>query len=137
VYLTVKRYEVTIRLPPEIRGDLPVHRLRIALPLVGLIAGVARGWLAGAVAALLAESLYATAYLGREEDGAHLIKRYAVHFMYALKGDAPWRLRRFLDNAADRLLMRRLEGGYVFRHETLHRHLRDWDAGPWPFSDRR
>lgn len=43
-------------------------------------------------------------------------------------GAAPWRYSRFLDHAAECLLLRKVGGGYMFVHRLLMQHLADVDA---------
>jgi hypothetical protein len=42
---------------------------------------------------------------------------------------APWRYVQFLDEAADRLLLRKVGGGYVFVHRLLLDHFADLPQG--------
>ncbi len=51
----------------------------------------------------------------------HLILRLILYF----KGHIPWNYARFLEYAAERILLRKVDGGYVF----IHRLLREYFAG--------
>jgi hypothetical protein len=44
--------------------------------------------------------------------------------MLTRNGSAPWRYAAFLDYAAERILLRKVGGGYTF----IHRYLRDYFA---------
>lgn len=51
--------------------------------------------------------------------GAAYIKHIVLRLILSLKGDIPWNLAHFLDYAAERALLRKIGGGYIFIHWTL------------------
>jgi DNA polymerase III delta prime subunit len=94
---------------------------------VGLLAGMVVGVVVGAVAGLvyglfigLAYALVVSRHPGVEAYLNHFVLRlWLVH-----NGSAPWNYVKFLDFAAERILLRKVGGGYVF----LHRMLMDYFA---------
>jgi hypothetical protein len=47
------------------------------------------------------------------------VKHFVLRFFLALRGELPWDLVAFLDEAAERLLLRKVGGSYIFVHRTL------------------
>jgi hypothetical protein len=47
------------------------------------------------------------------------MKHFILRFFLALRGDLPWNLVPFLDEAAERLLLRKVGGSYIFVHRML------------------
>ena len=62
--------------------------------------------------------------LGVAFGGTVVLRHVAVRFLLSQDGSLPWGLVPFLDDAADRLLLRKVGGGYVF----VHRRLQDYIA---------
>ncbi|MEH2082161.1 MAG: NACHT domain-containing protein [Nostoc sp.] len=60
--------------------------------------------------------------LGMIYGGAACIKHFTLRQMLYLKGRIPWNYAKFLDFASDRLLMKKIGGGYVFFHRMLLEH---------------
>jgi DNA replication protein DnaC len=54
--------------------------------------------------------------------GAACIQHFTLRRMLYKKGRIPWNYAKFLDFAADRLLMKKVGGGYVFFHRMLLEH---------------
>lgn len=100
-----------------------LHFESVLPPLAGCAVGITGGWPSGLLGTLVAVALLDAAYSRRERDGLLPVKRPIVHALLAVSGEAPWRLQRFLDGATDRLLLRRIEGRYTFRHALLREHL--------------
>jgi hypothetical protein len=48
-----------------------------------------------------------------------VIQHYTLRFVLFITKTIPWNLVRFLDYACDRILLRRVGGGYVFIHRLL------------------
>jgi hypothetical protein len=48
-----------------------------------------------------------------------VIQHYALRLVLALNKDAPLTYVRFLDHAAERILLRKVGGGYIFVHRML------------------
>jgi hypothetical protein len=47
------------------------------------------------------------------------VKHFILRFFLAQRGELPWHLVPFLDEAAERLLLRKVGGSYIFVHRTL------------------
>ena len=75
----------------------------------GLKVGVIIGLMVGTVAAL---------YKG----GIFCLRHFAVRAVLSAQGAFPWNYAHFLDFAAERLLLRRIGGGYMFAHDLLRDH---------------
>ena len=54
--------------------------------------------------------------------GITCIKHFNLRRILHRKGRIPWNYARFLDYASDRLLMKKVGGGYVFYHRMLMEH---------------
>jgi hypothetical protein len=52
------------------------------------------------------------------------IQHYALRFILYRNDHIPWNYARFLDYAAERVLLRKVGGGYIF----IHRLLQDYFA---------
>ena len=87
----------------------------------GLTAGVVLGLSAGMLAALVMGSFFALG-LGLGFGGSACVQHYALRFMLLRNGDAPLDYAQFLDYAADRILLRKVGGGYIFTHRLLQEH---------------
>ncbi|HYT44006.1 MAG TPA: hypothetical protein VEP90_16825, partial [Methylomirabilota bacterium] len=59
------------------------------------------------------------AFLGAIHGGFACIKHFSLRGMLWLVGYGPWNYPRFLDYAADRILLRKVGGGYIFIHRLL------------------
>ncbi len=80
-----------------LRGGLHIVGLLDALPTVAFVA------------------LLAALALG----GFAVVCHVTLRLLLSLRGDAPWRYARFLDFACERVLLRRVGGGYIFIHRML------------------
>jgi len=58
-------------------------------------------------------------------------RHYVLRFLLWRSGAIPWDYHRFLDNAYEQILLRKVGGGYIF----LHRLLLDYFAGLETGSD--
>ncbi|MGH3829204.1 MAG: trypsin-like peptidase domain-containing protein [Pseudonocardiaceae bacterium] len=76
-------------------------------PIIGLVSGVIFGLACGCVGVL------------SRAWGAYAVSRIWL----ALRGDVPWRLMRFLDDAHHRGVLRQSGAVYQFRHSRLQDHL--------------
>lgn len=90
--------------------------------------GGAIGWLLGGATAGLALAVYglffglvAAIWYG----GLDVIKHYSLRLILSINGRVPPRYAHFLDYAAERILLRKVGGGYIF----IHRLLADYFAG--------
>jgi predicted membrane metal-binding protein len=51
--------------------------------------------------------------------GLACIQHIVLRFLLWRSGQLPWNLPRFLDYAAERILLRKVGGGYIFMHRLL------------------
>jgi hypothetical protein len=94
-----------------------VDYVRISWPFsvsIVLFVGPSHGFVALLVLAMFA-ALMSLPFFGL---GA-FIKHFILRFLLALRGDLPWNLVAFLNEATERLLLRRVGGSYIFVHRTL------------------
>jgi hypothetical protein len=54
--------------------------------------------------------------------GLFAVRHYACRAILWLSGQGPWHYGRFLDSAADRLLLRKVGSGFIFVHRTVLEH---------------
>jgi hypothetical protein len=50
---------------------------------------------------------------------ASVLRHLLLRFWFSVDGWTPWNYVKFLDYAADRILLRKVGGGYMFIHRTL------------------
>ena len=50
---------------------------------------------------------------------ATFVKHFILRFFLSLRDNLPWKLVSFLDEAAERLLLRKVGGSYIFVHRLL------------------
>jgi GTPase SAR1 family protein len=67
--------------------------------------------------------VWATPILALNSGGYFVLWHYAARLAMWSRGKGPWHYARFLDNAVDRILLRRAGGGYLFVHRLLLEHL--------------
>jgi eukaryotic-like serine/threonine-protein kinase len=96
-------------------------------PFFGLFFAVPFGLAFGLAEALLFELFFGLAG-GLVFGGLACLRHMAVRVLLTAHGVAPLRLVRFLDEATERLLLRRTGGGYIFIHRLLLEHLAAHDA---------
>jgi hypothetical protein len=77
--------------------------------IVGLYIGLITGLISGLV-------------VGLKYGGVACIQHFTLRQMLCQKGRIPWNYAKFLDFASDRLLMKKVGGGYVFFHRMLLEH---------------
>jgi hypothetical protein len=75
----------------------------------GLIAGLIAGLIVGLIN-------------GLKYGGGAVIQHFALRLVLYKKGHIPWNYAKFLNFASDRLLMKKVGGGYVFFHRMLLGH---------------
>jgi hypothetical protein len=63
--------------------------------------------------------LLASLGVGLQAGGGAFVKHAVLRFWLFRNGSMPWNYVRFLDYAADRVLLRKVGGGYVFLHRML------------------
>ena len=117
--LSGKRVAVTSR---------PNHGIRLSVwnsVIVGLALGVAVGvlgtilwhWQYGLIGGVLVMMMSGTLQGGR-----NVANHYYLRLLLWLQKCLPWHYARFLDETADRILLRKVGGGYIF----IHRFLQDY-----------
>lgn len=95
----------------------------ISGPSVGLISGLSVGLSAGLLAGLL--------------NGGLACLRHGVIRLLLWRSQAiPWNYPRFLDDAAERILLRKVGGGYIFVHRLLLEYFASLDTTPTPDAAR-
>lgn len=93
----------------------------VIVSVVGLVAGTAGELLAGLGVGLLV-GLVVALVVGLTQGGKAVILHYILRAILTRTGRLPWRLVRFLNHCVDRILLRRVGGGYIFIHRLLQEH---------------
>jgi DNA polymerase III delta prime subunit len=99
--------------------------------IFGLIAAII-GLLASTVIALLIIGMFFGMITGRKFGGAACMQHFSLRLILCQKGRIPWNYARFLDYASQRLLMKKVGGGYIFYHRMLMEHFAQ--AKPQPIA---
>jgi hypothetical protein len=92
-------------------------------PTLGVVFGVLFGVILGPVGGLIAGLAF-----GLRKGGLAWLQHYILRLLLYKNGLLPWRDRdliAFLDGASDRILLRRVGGGYTFVHRLLQEHFAD------------
>jgi hypothetical protein len=76
------------------------------------------GWLLVGLGAGLAAGLG----VGLQAGGEACLKHVVLRLRLIRNGSTPWNYVRFLDHAAERILLRKVGGGYAFIHRMLLEH---------------
>jgi hypothetical protein len=91
----------------------------IFFTLIGILGGMLTAFLYN-------ESILAGVFLGLPfglfRGAEACIQHFILRLLLYLNGAAPWNYAKFLDFASDRLLMKKIGGGYVFFHRMLLEH---------------
>jgi WD40 repeat protein/DNA polymerase III delta prime subunit len=61
--------------------------------------------------------------------GLDIIQHFALRVVLRFKGYIPWNYARFLDYAAERILLRKVGGGYIFIHRLLMEYFASLESG--------
>lgn len=64
--------------------------------------------------------------------GSSLIEHFVLRGILCLNGGIPWIYDRFLDYASERLVLKKVGGGYVFYHRMLMEHLAQMEESKVP-----
>ena len=86
-----------------------------------LSAGLPAGFLAGLSAGLL---------VGLLNGGLASFRHYVLRFLLWHDRSVPWHYPRFLDYAAEHILLRKVGGGYIFVHRLLLEYFASLDSTP-------
>ena len=92
---------------------------------VGLIFGLIGGLIFGLTYGLISGLTYGLSVGligGLLNGGTTCIQHFNLRRILFCKGRIPWNYARFLDYASERLLMKKVGGGYVFYHRMLMEH---------------
>ena len=92
----------------------------------GVLYGVIAGMNAGIIGGLIGGLLFGW---------ADVIKHYILRCVLALDGSMPLNYVRFLDHCVDRILLRKVGGGYIFIHRTFMEHMANIDPSTFDFSE--
>jgi hypothetical protein len=91
----------------------------------GLVFGLYFGLLIAPVLGLALGLFFGLALgqrLGLEAGGEAVLKHATLRLRLICNGSIPWNYVRFLDYAAERILLRKVGGGYTFIHRMLLEH---------------
>ena len=89
---------------------------------VVLRVGVGNGWLTAVTGSGLAFSLAVGLLSGLLIGGKACLQQLLMRWLLWRKGSLPWNYPRFLDYATERILLRKVGGGYIFVHQFLLDH---------------
>jgi DNA polymerase III delta prime subunit len=78
----------------------------------GLMFGLSVGILLGVIGGLV----------GGENSGLIVLQHFVLRVIFWIRGYIPWNYARFLNYAADRILLKKVGGGYIFIHRLLLEH---------------
>ena len=84
----------------------------------------------------LLPGLYAGLVVGLLNGGLACLRHYVLRFLLWRAGSKPWNYPRFLDYAAERILLRKVGGGYIFVHRLLLEYFASLDSAPTPAEAR-
>jgi eukaryotic-like serine/threonine-protein kinase len=85
--------------------------------IIGTILWIPSGWRVGSTAIIGIGAL-----IGLAAGGLAWIRHYILRLILWRHDYLPWNIARFLDSCADRVLLRKLGGGYIFVHRLLLEH---------------
>ena len=88
----------------------------------GVIARVGFGWTKFELPAMLGMAASAGMLVALAYGGIDVVQHYVIRAVLHLSRAMPWNCARFLDSAVERVLLRRVGGGYIFIHRSLLEH---------------
>ena len=103
---------------------IPFHWLPIWL-FAGILGGLLGGLLGGTLGGILIRL-----FAGIQS----LSKRVILRCLLSWQDGLPWKLASFLDEAAERLLLRRVGGSYIFIHRLLLEYFASLDESVYPIG---
>ncbi len=101
------------------------HVLELASGLVGALLNPAGVMIIGMVG-----GAFAGLFAGLRAGGAACFKHFVLRWGLIRVGVTPWNYVRFLEYTAERILLRKVGGGYVFLHRMLLEHFAALYVGP-------
>jgi hypothetical protein len=99
-----------------------IHRSARNACVVGSVAGSLLGLvsvLGGGVVAGVVVGLFSGLAVGRQTEGEACLRHIVLRLALIRTRSTPWNYVRFLDYAAERILLRKVGGGYAFIHRML------------------
>ena len=78
----------------------------------------------GAIAGLIIGT--ATALVGAEGSGIVCVQHFVLRVLLWQQNRIPWNYARFLDQCANRILLKKVGGSYIFSHRLLQEHFANW-----------
>jgi hypothetical protein len=101
--------------------------------VVGLLAGLVVGLFVGLVVApvgALFGGLVIGLFVALRFGGEACLKHFVLRLALTRNRSTPWNYVRFLDYAAERILLRKVGGGYAFIHRMLLEYFAERHGGP-------
>jgi hypothetical protein len=95
--------------------------------LAGLVAGPSIGLTAGMTTGVITLLSVGT-IIGLRGGGIACIQHLLLRWHLWQSGSIPWNYPHFLDHAAERILLRKVGGGYIFVHRLLLEYFASLDA---------
>ncbi|HIK14431.1 MAG TPA: TIR domain-containing protein [Leptolyngbyaceae cyanobacterium M33_DOE_097] len=93
----------------------------------GLMLGLSVGILLGVIGGLV----------GGENSGLIVLQHFVLRLVLWIRGYIPWNYARFLNYAADRILLKKVGGSYIFIHRLLLEHLAQTSASDCVLPQKR
>ena len=133
--------DISVRLVPNEGIRRSSRNSFLFLGLYGGISGILIYGLLGGLAfvSLLPPWMFALTtglfglYGGLKNGGIAIFQHLTLRFLLYCNGLAPWRYIRFLDQAVERVFLRKVGGGYIF----VHRMLLEYFAALYPECTRQ
>jgi hypothetical protein len=117
--MSVGLYAMAQPLLPPLSGAIS-YKMNVAssfVQLIGLVVGLSFGLSTGLLVGLL-------------NGGLACLRHWVLRFLLWRAGAVPWHYVQFLDYAAERILLRKVGGGYIFIHRLLLDYFADLETGP-------
>jgi hypothetical protein len=90
--------------------------------LVGSSVAGRSGTFSGSVFGAVFGVLFGGLYLAMSNGGTAVVRHCVLRLWLVRNGSIPWNYVRSLDHAAERILLRKVGGGYAFIHRMLLEH---------------
>lgn len=95
----------------------------ILLPIIEILYGPSYGLVYGIVSGIVLGL-----FIGLRNGGTACILHLTLRFLLWRDGSLPWNYAHFLDYAAERILLRKIGGGYIFIHRMLLDYFAELDT---------